>query len=220
MDKRLDGLAGAMREIAEKRDKRLREEGAIPARRFKQLEALIAAELPVETALFAAARRRDERLSTAEPMLPVMVRAALVEQVTSKRAAANPFARLREMVSQFEARRWAAVHRAAAVIAAVVVITSIGLHWSRPTGPANRISNESPSTSSVDPVRVLPHDQLFEKPADRLTLRMSRLELASLELSSLTINRALADLEQPDRALPLDLPIRQIRLDVESVRMP
>jgi hypothetical protein len=61
---------------------------------------------------------------------------------------------------------------------------------------------------------------IFERSADQLTSRAKRLELASLEPSLLTINRALPDFERPDRLLPLDLPIRQIRLDVEAVRTP
>ena len=57
MDKRINGLAGAMREIAEQRDKQLRDAKAIPADRLEHLNAFLTVELPVETALFAAARR-------------------------------------------------------------------------------------------------------------------------------------------------------------------
>ena len=219
MDKRLDGLAGALREIAEKRDERLRDTAAIPADRFEQLQAVVAAELPVETALFAAARRRDDGLSAAELALPSMVRAALLEQVASQRAAAHPFLRVRELVSQFEARRWRAVYRAAAAVVAAALVTAVGLRLSRSTESTAR-SHGLPRDSVVNLAGVLPNDQLFEKSGDRLALRMTRLELASLDLSSFTINRGLAELTQPDRVLPLDLPIRQIRLDVESVRTP
>ena len=59
MAKRIDGLAGAMREIAEQRDSQLGRAEEISAERREQLQAFLTAELPVETALFAAAKRRD-----------------------------------------------------------------------------------------------------------------------------------------------------------------
>jgi hypothetical protein len=60
----------------------------------------------------------------------------------------------------------------------------------------------------------------FFSDATPLTLRANRLELASLDRSLLAINRTLPDFEQGNRILPLDLPIRPIRLDVEAVRNP
>lgn len=209
MDKRIDGLAGAMREIAEARDKRLRKADAISADRAEQLQALLAMEFPVETALNAAARQRDESLSPTEPALPLAVHAALREQVRSARAAANPFARLRR------------AYRASALAAAAIIVTAAILHFSRTSKPASSVVEQVRPSSIFDQrPALLSNDELFEHFPDRLTFRSNRLELASLEPSFFNINRALVDLEQPDRVLSLDLPSRQIRLDVEPVRTP
>ena len=219
MDKRLDGLAGAMREIAEQRDSQLREAGTISADRLEQLNAFLAVELPVETALFTAARRRDASLSAAEPTLPAMVHAALVERVESVRAAATPLDALRQLVARLKAMSLAPVYRTAAVVAATVLITFALLHFSRFNNQATRISNQASPNSVVAPGPAA-FSNVFERPANQLTLQVSRLDLVSLDPSLLTIARALPEFEHADRVLPLDLPIRQIRLDVEAVRTP
>lgn len=213
MDKRINGLAGALREIAEQRDNRLRKAEAISADRVKQLQAFLAAEFPVEAALNAAARQRDESLSVAEPALPLAVHAALRDQVRSARAAANPW--------WPEALRLRGAYQKAALVAAAIIITSAVLHFAHTSKPVARSVNQSPASSIFDQnAELLSRDWPFERSADRLTLRVSRLELASLDPSSFTINRALLDLDQPGRVLSLDLPIKQIRLDVEAVRTP
>src|SRR4051794_4567567 len=98
MDKRINGLADAMREIAELRDNQLRDVEEISTERLEQLQAFLAEELPIDTALFAAAKRRDESLSE-EPALPTMVRVALGEQIRSARSEAKPFNVLRQFVA-------------------------------------------------------------------------------------------------------------------------
>ena len=215
MDKRVEGLAGAMQEIAEQRDNQLRAGGAISADRSEQLQAFLAAELPVETALFAAARRRDESLSLPEPALPAVVCAALVGKVRTVPATTNPLEVLRQITAWLKAPSILNALRAAAVVATAVVITSAVLHFFRTSDSGPQISNASPARSIVQAGPAA-----FSNEAAHLTLRMNRLELAALDPSLLTINRVLPDFEQPDRVLPLDLPIRQIRLDVEAVRTP
>jgi hypothetical protein len=211
MDKQVDGLAGAMREIAGQRDDQLGDAAEIPAVRLKQLQAFLAAELPAETALFAAARQRDESLCAPEPVLPTVVHAALVSQVRSVRVAAGPFDRLR----QFGA------YRAAAALAVAALIAATLLHFGRARNSPDRVSSGTPPAfvSNSEPI-AFPAVGLFDRSVDPLTLRMKRLELASLDSSLLTINRALFDFEPSNRVLPLDLPIRQIHLDVEAVRTP
>ena len=218
MDKRVDGLAGAMREIAEQRDSQLREAGAISADRLKQLNAFLAVELPLETALLSAARQRDESLSVMEPVLPAAVHAALVEHARSVRAAATRLDVLRQLVAPLKAMSLATGYRTAAVVAATVLITFALLHFSHLNQPA-RISNQS-RPNSVVALGPADFSNVFERPADQLTLQVSRLQLASLDPSLLTVARPLPEFEHPDRALPLDLPIRQIRLDVEVLRSP
>jgi hypothetical protein len=211
MDKQVDGLAGALRKVARHRDNQLRDAGAIPPDRLKQLQAFLAAELPVEAGLFAAARQRDELLGASEPVLPTVVHAALAEQVRSVRAAARPL----EMLRQFGAYRTAAALAVAALIGAAL------LHFSRTRNSSTQVSREAlrrfvaPSDAAL-----FSRVGFFDRSVDPLTLRMNRLELASLDPSLLTINRALFDFEPSNRVLPLDLPIRQIRLDVETVRTP
>jgi len=202
MDKRINGLARAMHELAELRDKQLRDAEEISTERLEQLRAFLAEELPVETALFAAAKRRDESLS-GEPALPTMMRAALVEQIRSGRSEAKPFSRS------------SAAYRTAAAVAAALFVAFAMLQLSRSRNAAIQ------SSTVVPPSFIWNADAaaFFNDPA-RLTLRVSRLELASLDRSLFTINRALPDFEQGNRPLPLDLPIRPIRLDVEAVRTP
>jgi hypothetical protein len=215
MDKRMDGLAGAMRELAEHRDSQLRDARAISADRLDELQAFLGAEFPVETALFAAARQRDKELSLPEPALPAVVHAALVEQVGSARAKAKPFDALRRVAAWLTATAWPEPYRTAAIAAATIIVTSAVLHFSRTRDDvAAQISSASPS--SVTNVESTG----FSSDGADLSLRVRRIELASLEPSLLTINGALPHFEQPSRSLPLDLPIRQIRLDVESVRTP
>jgi hypothetical protein len=211
MDKQLGGLAGAMREIAGQRDNQLRDAGAIPPARLRQLQAFLASEVPVEAVLFTAAQQRDELLRPSEPVLPMMVRAALAEEVRSVRAAAGPF----EMLRQFGA------YRAAAALAVAALIGAALLHFSGARNSENRISAE-PRRGFVALSEAGPSSGVgqFERSIDPLTLRMNRLELASLDPSLLTINRALFDFEPSNRVLPLDLPIRQIHLDVEAIRTP
>lgn len=219
MDKRVDGLAGALREIAEQRDRRLRGGDAISAERFKQLQVFLAAELPVEMALYAAARQRDESLSSSGQAVPAVVRAALVEQVRSVRAAGNPLKALRQFVGRLRAHSPVA-YRTAGVVAAAVVIAFAMLKFPRLNNATRRISDGPPPGSFINPAAAFSDDGIFDRSATALTLRMSRLELASLEPSLLTISRMRRDLEQADRVLPLDVAVRQIHLDVEPMRTP
>jgi hypothetical protein len=216
MDKQANGLAGGMRAIAEQRDNQLRDAAEIPLDRLKQLRAFLAAELPVETALFAAARQRDESLSATEPVLRTVVHAALAEQVRSGCAAAKPPHMLWQPGAWLEAARLPAAYRAAAAVAVAALIGVALLHFFR-----SRNSSEVPPAfvANSEPV-VFSGVGLFDRSTDPLTLRMNRFELASLDPSLLTINRALFDFDHSNRVLPLDLPIRQIHLDVETVRTP
>jgi hypothetical protein len=211
MDKQVDGLAGALRKVARHRDNQLRDGAGIPPDRLKQLQAFLAAELPVEARLFAAARQRDELLSASEPVLPSVVHAALAEEVRSVRDAATPF----EMLRQFGA------YRAAAALAVAALIGAGLLHFSRARNASAQISSEARrGFVALSEPSLFSGVGLFDRSIDPLTLRMNRLELASLDPSLLTINRALFDFEPSNRALPLDLPIRKIRLDVETVGTP
>jgi len=211
MDKQVDGLAGAMREIAGQRDNQLRDGAEIPSDRLIQLQAFLAAELPVETGLFAAARQRDELLSASEPVLPTAVHAALAEEVRSVHGAAGPFEMLRHL----------GAYRAAAALAVAAVIGAALLHFSRAPNLPARVSSETQRSFVADSEPVVFSDVgFFDRSGDPLALRMNRLELASLDPSLLTINRALFDFEPSNRVLPLDLPIRQIHLDVETIRTP
>jgi len=198
MDNGINGLAGAMREIAEQRDKQLRDAEEISAQRLEQLQAFLAAELPVETALFAAAKQRDESLS-GWPTLPAVVRSGLVEQIRSVR----------------NRRNLSGAYRTVAALAAAIVVTFAALQLSRSRDAATQTSAAVPPSSIMNADLVA-----FFSDATPLTLRVSRLELASLDRSLLAINRALPDFEQRTQPLPLDLPIRPIRLDVEAVRTP
>ena len=221
MDRQIDGLAGALREIAEERDNQLRNAGAISADRLEQLQSVLAHEFPVETALVQAARKRDESLTVAKPALPPGVHAALSERVRFAAATTTPFDVLRPFFGWLESLTLRPAFQTAALVAGAIIITVAALHFLPSSMPADASVNRSRLTSLEDRDSALfSRDWLFEPAGDRLTLRGNRLELASLEPSFLTLNRELPTLEQPDRVLFLDLPIRQIRLDVETLRTP
>ena len=221
MDKRVDGLAGAMREIADARDNRLRKAEAISPQRLEGLQSFLAAQFPVETALNAAARQRDESLSVAEPALSLAVHAALLDQVRFVRSATSPLEVLRSFLAWVQTLSLRRAYQTTALVAVAIIITVAALHFLHSSTPADGIVNRSRLTSLEDrDSALLSRDWLFEPSGDHLTLRGNRLEFASLEPSFLTLNRELPTLEQPDRVLFLDLPIRQIRLDVEALRTP
>jgi hypothetical protein len=182
----------------------------------------LAAEFPVEAGLFAAARQRDESLSEAEPVLPTAVRAALAEKVRSVGAAARPVDMLRHFGAWLEAANSSTAYRAAAAALAVAALIGAALlHFSRARNFVAQISNEARGGVGANSEQVVfSRPGFFEHSVDPLTLRINRLELASLDPSALTINRALFDFEPSSGVLPLDLPIRQIHLDVEKVRTP
>lgn len=198
MDKRIHGLAGAMREIGEQRDQLLRNAEEISAQRLERLQAFLEAQLPVETALFAAAKRRDQSVN-GRPVLPAMMRATLVEHIRSVG----------------HRRKLAGAYRAVSALAAAIVVTVALLQLSHLRDPATQSLAGVPPSPMTNAGLVA-----FFSDATPLTLRVSRLELASLDRSLLTINRALPDFDQENRPLPLDLSIRPIRLDVEAVRTP
>jgi hypothetical protein len=221
MDRRINGLGGAMREIALARDTRLRKSGAISAERAEQLRAFLATEFPVETALNAAAHQRDESLSAAEPALPLAVQTALMERVRFAGAATTPFDVLRRFLAWLEVLSLRRAYRTAALGAAAVILTAAAAYFARSNPGVDRIDNHARGISIVDQgPAFLPPDHLFQRSSDPLPLRVSRRELAALTPSFLTINRRLPDLEQPDRVELLDLPSRQIRLDVNALRAP
>jgi hypothetical protein len=209
MDKRANGLAKAMREIAEQRDNQLRNAGEISVLRRQELKRFLEAELPVETALFAAARRRDESLRLAEPALRAAMHASLVGEARSVGAARQAVDPLRQF------------YRTAAAIAAAAAVAAVALHFFSPGHRTARILSKSRPASFLNSAPIaFSNVSIFERSPNHLTLKANRLDLAALEPSLLTINRSLPDVERPDRVLPLDLPIRQIRLDVEAVRTP
>jgi hypothetical protein len=221
MDRRINGLGGAMREIALARDTRLRKSGAISPERAEQLRALLATEFPVETALNAAAHQRDESLSAAEPALPLAVQTALMERVRFAGATTSPFDVFRRFLAWLEALSLRRAYRTAALGAAAVILTAAAAYFARSNTGVDRIDNRTHGISIADQgPAFLPPDHLFQHSSDPLPLRVSRRELAALAPSFLTINRHLPDLEQADRVELLDLPSRQIRLDVNALRAP
>jgi len=218
MDKTTEGLAGAMRELAEVRDSRLRKAEAIPVERLERLHSFLAAEFPLETALRAAARHRDDSLH-GQAALPFAVHAALWERVKNLTTDEARWAVLRHSLARLRALPLRRISQAAALIAATIIITTGALYYSQAPKPVAHLVNQSLPNSVTEPV-LLSFDRAFERSGDRLTLRFNRSELASLEPSVFSINGALPVLEQQDHVLPLDLPMRQIRLDVDVVRTP
>lgn len=221
-----------MRDIAEQRDNLLRGERAISPDRLQRLHAILASELPVETALFAAGRQRDESLSVRVPVLPATIRAALAQQLPPLRAAPKPLDALR--LSRIRLHTWwGSLGPTRVAIAAIVILLAAGaLHfadWSsvtrglRISDPTLQPTADPKSAPEFAHQGLPPHpeERSFTASSDHLTLRVGTMELASLQPSLLTINRVfLPDRYEADRSLPLDLPIRQILIDAEAARTP
>ena len=230
MDNSSPDLNELMREVAAQRDARLQHgRPEISPERLRQVQAALARKFPVETGLNSAAMRRDASLRSRESQIPPVVETELTKRLAFSAGfeASEPFRFPRRSVHLFRHR----LACAAAVAAAVMVLIGGGFYFSGPSShvpSARRLGElELPSgrtsiTGSSDAASLThPGDRLFESSGDHLTLRVGKIELASLQPSLLTINRTiLADRRQGDRGLPLDLPIRQMLIDAAGPAIP
>ena len=230
MAKHYDDLSAAMREVAERRDEQLRDAGAaITPHRLHRLHAALASEFPAEIALRAVADTRDKSLKQL-PALPRRVELLLHSQLLTRQPGflqRGALQRLSASVQTFWAVSRAPTRFAAAL--ALMVVTIAALHFgSSGRNDASVLVSQNarhPYFGTQPGGDSEYHDRLethfLRKPADELTLRVSPIELASLQPSLLTINRALlADRGDFERGLPLDLPIRQILIDGDTTVSP
>ncbi|MFN2476523.1 MAG: hypothetical protein ABR526_09330 [Chthoniobacterales bacterium] len=231
MDKDFDHVSVGLREVADRRDNRLSDSGAaIPPDRLQSLHAALGSRFPVETALRTAANQRDESLSRG-PVLPQRVELLLHRRLLAERpdpvqrGASQPWT---AAVQRF----WTASRTPFTQLAAALalIVCAIGaLRFGRlggNNGPAS--ISHSPSrppfatqASGESAYQLRLEKGLLRKPGAELTLRVSTIELASLQPSLLNINRALlADRDDFNRGLPLDLPIRQMLIDGDVTATP
>ncbi|HEY3747452.1 MAG TPA: hypothetical protein VGL17_14465 [Gemmatimonadaceae bacterium] len=226
MAKHYDDLSAAMREVAEHRDRRLRDAGAaISTHRLERLHAALASEFPADMALRAAADTRDKSLRQL-PMLPRRLELLLHSQLLARRPGFLRYGALQWMSASAQTF-WSASRASAGFAAALalIVLTIATLHFGR-SGRNDRsalvFENERHSFFETQPGGESAYhkrleEEFLRKPGDALTLQVSTFELASLQPSLLMINRArLADTRDFERGLPLDLPIRQILMDGDA----
>ncbi len=233
MDKELDHLSNAMREVAAQRDKLLRESsGAISTDRLQCLHATLASQFPVEAALSEVAIRRDEALGTQAPLLPAHVAVALAQRLSLRRTTLESGKALWLSPSWLYSLLHSVGTPARVMVAVTMVILTAGAlklaRWGHISGlRISDASSQRPAqpNSAADPAHqgaaARSEDSFLPGSGSNLTLRVSTIELASLRPSLLTMNRAfLPDRYESDRGLPLDLPIRQIFIEAERARMP
>ena len=230
MDKCSDAVSLGMREVAELRDKRLRKTTtAISPHRLEALHAALAAEFPVETAFRAAANNRDESIEHS-PVLPAGVELLLHRRLLAQQRRADQRGALQRWATAVQAS-WGAFHSATRLAAAValIVFAMTTLHFGgfrshhgsellSHNAPRPYLATQSDAKSAYER-RV--EQSFLRKSGDELTLRVSTIELASLQSSLFSINRALlAEGHDFDRSLPLDLPIRQLLSDRDASGIP
>lgn len=219
-----------MRDVAVQRDAGLRcKRAELSPDRLRRLQAALARKFPLETALHSAAMRRDASLRKRESEIP-----AIVQTELAKRLACSGGFGTRE---RFRSSRHL-LHllldppaNAAGIAAAVAVLMGGAFYFSAASSRAPAIAgpgqlNLRRGSASISASRdaaslTQPGNRVFESSADHLTLRVGKIELASLEPSLLSINRTiLADPRHADRGLPLDLPIRDLLIDTAGPAMP
>jgi hypothetical protein len=121
-------------------------------------------------------------------------------------------------------RGWLA--KTVAIAAAVILLFGGTFYFARPNraGAPVRISERgTTATAPLFKTALLTDagDRFFGNTGGDLTLHVSKVELASLQPSLLSINRAiLAERYYADQGLPLDLPIRQILSETATPAMP
>lgn len=229
MAKRTDVFDATMREIRAQRDAAMEGRRSMPAERLERLHDCLGSEFPIESGLAAAAKERDEMLPDRLADLPRFVEAALAGRLLARAECGRRNrwrAQCRRVVQttsrRADARTAVSLAAAAAVVAAAVVL--VFQSGSR----SSRIEVSSPPPVLVAPEATrdsAPHqpasarvgDNFLPPGNDQLTLRISTVELASLQPSLLTA-RYLSD--QSDAGLPLDLPVRQSLMHEKSSRTP
>jgi len=229
MDNFSTDITDMMREVAEQRDAGLREGlPEISPDRLRRLQAALAREFPVECGLDSIAMRRDASLRTRAPQLPTSVETELAKGLTFTGAfEASELVRLPSPSVQLSRRLVSAL----AIAAAVIVLIGGAFYFSGSKNPVTAVGVsgklESPSVRTITTVSsgaaslTDAGDRLFASSGNDLTLRVSKIELASLQPSLLTMNRAiLADRRHADRGLPLDLPIREMFIDEATSATP
>ena len=235
MDNRIADIPALLHEVAARRDARLQRRGAtMPSTTSDRLQDAVASAFPVEAALSAAALKRDRMFNGQTPVLPALIAAALAERVLPPQTEAMPSARLQQIWTFLQLRwRLAGVpgHFAAAAAAAVIIGFAVA-QFSRPVrhdhaAQLPQLTEHRPQTGPVG-AELPAQDWLTSQEngilgasSRQLTLRVSRIELASLRPSLLSVEQAmLANRFESDGGLPLDLPIRQIFIDGEAAATP
>jgi hypothetical protein len=223
-----EDISNVMRRLAAARDSRLRVAGAaIPPDRLASLRRSVASVFPVEMALIAATKERDELLRVA-PVIPAPIELALQKRLRVQ----QPLSIQPERVRPFDewvhvcSRLIASAPRVAAAVAFVLFVGA-SVHFATLSQNAHQAGiskdrqNANVEVLANAPDRERLDNALLAKSEAQLTLRVTRLELASLRHSLLTLNRAfLADKPDPDHGLPLDLPFRQILIDADAAEAP
>jgi hypothetical protein len=221
MDKRVDELVAALREIAASRDARLQDR-PITSDRLERLHEILGTEFPLETALSETARRRDNALSPRARELTADVAAQLLEVETrsqtfacSPRSFATVLVRLRS-----------ALHTPVAIGAATAILLVAGLFVfengrASDKGGRNGVAASADARSVETPQRPWRAGHFLTGPGSRLALQVSTNELAHLRPSLLTANRVFSpDLSEAKLNLRLDLPVSQILTEAGRSEMP
>lgn len=230
MDNSSPDLQELIRELAAQRDAGLQNGGPeISFERLGRLRAALAQRFPVETGLDSAAMRRDASLSPRELQIPLVVENGLTKRLafSGEYETNEPRRYPRQTVRIFGQR----LATAATLAAAVIILLGGAFYFSRSPGDvtSRRVSGAPgvpfPHTSingSSDAASfTYPGDRLFDSSGDHLTLRVGKIELASLQPSLLMIaGTSLADWRHSDQGLPLDLPIREMLIDAAGPATP
>lgn len=214
-----------MSRLAARRDELLPEfSPSISPVRLQQLQAALAKVYPVETALRRIALERDASLGLGEGM-PTPVTFVLANRLRLLACSNGEAPRHQSVVV---GRRLANPIMAAA--AAIALFVGFWFEWQQLTnrhGVSTLVPRPSEETNAVGPVAgplvksVRGTSFAGATSDDYLNLQVSAVQLLALQSSALGIERSIASsTEDLDQVLPLNLPVRQISLDRESMVRP
>lgn len=235
MDKLTDdsGIDDVLRDLAKQRDRVLGKAPALSPARQTALNAALAEQFPVETALDEVATKRDQLLELNPSGIPVPAESALLRQLVASapgRVATHGWRasnwRLGASVS-LRFYRWPV----RAVLTASVLIAAAILCFDRWETPSRQSAQNLPDASSTEPLNLdervrldrspLGKAELFARKVAIAQFSLSTTEPASLQASFLADRgRYFADGNQSSLGLRLDLPATFTLMEDGLTRIP
>jgi hypothetical protein len=235
MDKLTEGsgIDDALRDLAKRRDRGLGTTPALSAARQTVLNAALAEQFPVDTALDEVATKRDQLLELNPPGIPAPVESALLRRLVASAPG-------RVVTHGWRASNWrpgASVllrfyrWRVRTLLTASVLIAAAILCFESWETPSRQSAQNLPDASSTDPLNMDESVRLDRSPLGRAELFARRVAIAQFSLSTTEpaslqatfladSGRYFADGNQSSLGLRLDLPATLTLMEDGLTRIP